>query len=56
MQTIDEMLADAITDGKQALMVAALMMREPIEALIEFGKAGAAMGNVCREYALKASE
>ena len=59
MKTIDEMLAGAITDGKRTMEKMAMLIRinaDAAEGLKKAGKAGAAAGKTCREYALKAIE
>ena len=57
MKTIDEMLVDAITNGKRTMAeMAALIQLTPdaVDGLNMAGKAGVAAGKTCREYALKA--
>ena len=54
--TIEDILADTITDTKRAMAEAAMMMRESTVGLVEAGKAGCKMGTTLREYAVAALE
>jgi len=55
-RTIEEILADTITDTKATMAELSLLMHEGIEGLVEAGKAGAKLGKTLREYAVAALE